>query len=183
AVSAQSSPRSASPTTCFMTKQAAQQPIYRGSILDADPPAQGVTIAGRITPGFASGGFTGSGARLQPAGIVHAGEFVFNQQATSRLGVGFLNAMHQNALHGYDGGGLVSPYALPSNVVPFRAPANNNGGSVTQNFAAPQIVINGNVGPNELDEVKRMLAQHQKAIAAQGKAMQSAQRYQATGVA
>ena len=32
-----------------MTKQAAQQPIYRGSILDADPPAQGVTIAGRIT--------------------------------------------------------------------------------------------------------------------------------------
>ncbi|MBN8977230.1 MAG: hypothetical protein J0I08_12190, partial [Rhizobiales bacterium] len=48
-VSAQSSPRSASPTTCFMTKQAAQQPIYRGSILDADPPAQGVTIAGRIT--------------------------------------------------------------------------------------------------------------------------------------
>ena len=32
-----------------MTKQAAQQPIYRGSILDADPPAQGVNIAGRMT--------------------------------------------------------------------------------------------------------------------------------------
>ncbi|MGN6310703.1 MAG: metallophosphoesterase, partial [Xanthobacteraceae bacterium] len=47
--SAQSSPRSASPTTCFMTKQAAQQPTCRGSILDADPPAYGVNIAGRMT--------------------------------------------------------------------------------------------------------------------------------------
>jgi hypothetical protein len=32
-----------------MTKQAAQQPTFRGSILDADPPAYGVNIAGRIT--------------------------------------------------------------------------------------------------------------------------------------
>ena len=32
-----------------MTKQAAQQPTCRGSILDADPPAQGVNIAGRMT--------------------------------------------------------------------------------------------------------------------------------------
>lgn len=32
-----------------MTKQAAQQPTFRGSILDADPPAYGVNIAGRMT--------------------------------------------------------------------------------------------------------------------------------------
>lgn len=50
------------------------------------------------------------------------------------------------------------------------------------NFAAPQIIINGNVGPNEVDEIKRALVQLQKSSAAQGRAMQSAQRFQSTGV-
>lgn len=35
-----------------MTKQAAQQPIYRGSILDADPLAYGVNFACRMTERF-----------------------------------------------------------------------------------------------------------------------------------
>src|SRR5215216_4506891 len=38
-----------SPTTCFESKQAAHQAHWRGSILDADPPAQGVKIARRMT--------------------------------------------------------------------------------------------------------------------------------------
>ncbi|EJC4129111.1 phage tail tape measure protein, partial [Escherichia coli] len=39
---------------------------------------------------FASGGFTGTGGKYEPAGIVHRGEFVFTKEATSRIGVGNL---------------------------------------------------------------------------------------------
>ncbi|WP_424411436.1 tape measure protein [Pasteurella sp. PK-2025] len=41
-----------------------------------------------------TGGYTGSGAKYDPAGIVHRGEFVFNKEATSRLGTGFLSTLH-----------------------------------------------------------------------------------------
>ncbi|EFN4374050.1 phage tail tape measure protein, partial [Escherichia coli] len=40
--------------------------------------------------GFAGGGFTGTGGKYEPAGIVHRGEFVFTKEATSRIGVGNL---------------------------------------------------------------------------------------------
>lgn len=44
--------------------------------------------------GFAAGGYTGNGGKLQPAGIVHRGEFVFNADAVNRIGIGNLEAMH-----------------------------------------------------------------------------------------
>src|SRR5690606_1404308 len=47
--------------------------------------------------GFASGGYTGSGAASQPAGIVHAGEFVFSKKAVDRIGLGYLDALHTAA--------------------------------------------------------------------------------------
>ncbi|WP_249904527.1 phage tail tape measure protein, partial [Escherichia coli] len=34
---------------------------------------------------FATGGFTGTGGKYEPAGIVHRGEFVFTKEATSRI--------------------------------------------------------------------------------------------------
>ncbi|EKN7598475.1 phage tail tape measure protein, partial [Escherichia coli] len=37
---------------------------------------------------FATGGFTGTGGKYEPAGIVHRGEFVFTKETTSRIGVG-----------------------------------------------------------------------------------------------
>ena len=40
--------------------------------------------------GFAGGGYTGSGGKYEPAGVVHRGEFVFTQEATNRIGVGNL---------------------------------------------------------------------------------------------
>ncbi|EPE8350241.1 phage tail tape measure protein, partial [Escherichia coli] len=39
---------------------------------------------------FATGGFTGTGGKYEPAGIVHRGEFVFTKESTSRIGVGNL---------------------------------------------------------------------------------------------
>lgn len=44
--------------------------------------------------GFSSGGFTGSGGKYDPAGIVHKGEYVMTKEATSRLGVGMLNQLN-----------------------------------------------------------------------------------------
>lgn len=53
--------------------------------------------------GFAGGGWTGSGGKYEPAGVVHRGEFVFHKEATSRIGVGNLYRL----MNGYANGGYV----------------------------------------------------------------------------
>ncbi|KEY58508.1 phage tail tape measure protein [Serratia sp. DD3] len=76
---------------------------------------------------FDGGGYTGSGGKYDPAGIVHRGEFVIPKEATERIGVENLYAlMHGNVgvgdLRGYANGGLVSPALSPSlNVRPTTA--------------------------------------------------------------
>jgi hypothetical protein len=66
----------------------------------------------RTAIGFADGGYTGSGGKYQPAGIVHAGEFVNRQEVVRQPGAReFLerfNAMGMAALPGYADGGYVS---------------------------------------------------------------------------
>ncbi|MCE8523352.1 hypothetical protein KBY30_20375 [Ruegeria pomeroyi] len=57
--------------------------------------------------GFASGGYTGDGGKFEPAGVVHRGEYVMSKEATRRIGVGNLEALHSAAKRGYSGGGLV----------------------------------------------------------------------------
>ena len=57
--------------------------------------------------GFADGGYTGHGAKYAPAGVVHRGEFVLNQEATRRIGVDTLDAMNSGHAPGYAEGGLV----------------------------------------------------------------------------
>src|SRR5690606_13831705 len=64
--------------------------------------------------GFAQGGYTGPGAASQPAGIVHAGEFVFSKKAVDRIGLGYLDALH-TAAKGYASGGYVRAHA-PANL-------------------------------------------------------------------
>jgi lambda family phage tail tape measure protein len=74
--------------------------------------------------GFAEGGYTGDGGKYQPKGIVHGGEFVFNKQATSNLGLKTLEHIHNMASGGflprsprrsYADGGLVD---LPAGAAP-----------------------------------------------------------------
>jgi hypothetical protein len=67
--------------------------------------------------GFSDGGYTGPGGKYQPAGIVHAGEFVVNKEATRELGLPLLNALNQGIKPGYALGGLVSPINLESNLL------------------------------------------------------------------
>ncbi|WP_137531775.1 phage tail tape measure protein, partial [Escherichia coli] len=58
---------------------------------------------------FATGGFTGTGGKYEPAGIVHRGEFVFTKEATSRIGVGNLYRL----MRGYAEGGYVGGAGSP----------------------------------------------------------------------
>lgn len=74
--------------------------------------------------GYAEGGWTGPGSKYQPAGVVHADEFVFDKVATNRIGVAALENMRRIASGGfvsprprmsYAEGGLVN---LPGSVAP-----------------------------------------------------------------
>jgi lambda family phage tail tape measure protein len=61
----------------------------------------------RLTGNFAKfdgGGYTGPGGKYDPAGIVHAGEYVFTAESTKSLGVDFLNRLNRR---GYADGGYV----------------------------------------------------------------------------
>ncbi len=64
--------------------------------------------------GFSSGGYTGSGGKFEPAGIVHKGEVVWSQDDINRAGgVGIVEALRKGALNfkeglkGYADGGVV----------------------------------------------------------------------------
>lgn len=76
--------------------------VFNAAWAKYDP--AGMALATGQPVAFAEGGYTGDGHKYQPAGIVHAGEYVINAQSTKRLGLGFLNR-----LNGYANGGYVTP--------------------------------------------------------------------------
>lgn len=58
---------------------------------------------------FADGGYTGDGAKYEPAGLVHRGEYVITKAATAAIGKSTLDYLNtQGRLPGYAGGGLVA---------------------------------------------------------------------------
>lgn len=83
--------------------------IVKMMIFNAIRLATGYSDGGYVE-GYASGGYTGDGGKYQPAGVVHRGEYVITKEATSRLGIGFLN--HLNYGRGYASGGVVG--SIPS---------------------------------------------------------------------
>ena len=64
------------------------------------------------TAEFASGGYTGSGGKYQPAGVVHKGEVVFSQDDVARHGG--VAAVEGMRLRGYAAGGAVGMDAFMS---------------------------------------------------------------------
>ncbi|EKR6884055.1 phage tail tape measure protein [Escherichia coli] len=91
---------------------------------------------------FATGGFTGTGGKYEPAGIVHRGEFVFTKEATSRIGVGNLyRLMRGYADGGYVGGSGSQAQMRRADGISF----NQNNNVVIQNDAT-----NGSIGPQAL---------------------------------
>lgn len=71
--------------------------------------------------GFSGGGYTGSGGKYEPAGIVHKGEYVINADSTRKLGRGYLDQ-----LNGYANGGLVGGGPAKGGGVEVRV-INNSG--------------------------------------------------------
>lgn len=74
----------------------------------------GTTATPELNDFFAAGGYTGHGGKLEPAGVVHRGEYVINADATKKIGTGFLDKLNK----GYANGGYVgnAPTALGGNV-------------------------------------------------------------------
>lgn len=88
---------------------------------------------------FDKGGFTGTGGKYTPAGIVHKGEYVFDAAAVSRIGVPTLER-----LRGYASGGMVG---AP------RAPRLNGRGTSTSNNVQPgvlQVHVSGASGDEHI---------------------------------
>ncbi|EFC4083773.1 phage tail tape measure protein, partial [Escherichia coli] len=97
---------------------------------------------------FATGGFTGTGGKYEPAGIVHRGEFVFTKEATSRIGVGNLyRLMRGYAEGGYVGGAGSSAQMRRTEGINF----NQNNHVVIQNDGS-----NGQAGPQLMKAVYDM---------------------------
>ncbi|TJK73682.1 phage tail tape measure protein [Escherichia coli] len=97
---------------------------------------------------FATGGFTGTGGKYEPAGIVHRGEFVFTKETTSRIGVGNLYRL----MRGYAEGGYVGGAGSPAQM--RRAEGinfNQNNHVVIQNDGT-----NGQAGPQLMKAVYDM---------------------------
>jgi muramidase (phage lysozyme) len=97
--------------------------------------------------GFSEGGYTGDGGKYQPAGVVHRGEYVMSKQATRRIGVGNLEAMHKGALRGYAEGGLVT--GAPVLRSPTLKAANANEPAAQQITISAPITVNGSSGTPE----------------------------------
>jgi len=108
--------------------------------------------------GFSEGGWTGPGSKYQPAGIVHADEFVFSKEATRRIGVDNLEAMHRSAKGYADGGRVGIPSFVPATV---RSPENVGGGSAQAITINAPVTVNATGGTPEQnnDLAKRMSKQ------------------------
>ncbi|EFK4311343.1 phage tail tape measure protein, partial [Escherichia coli] len=97
---------------------------------------------------FATGGFTGTGGKYEPAGIVHRGELVFTKEATSRIGVGNLYRL----MRGYAEGGYVGGAGSPAQMRRAEGISfNQNNHVVIQNDGT-----NGQAGPQLMKAVYDM---------------------------
>ena len=120
-----------------MAKFAAQN--IAGAV--AAGPQGGWMAAAKSIFGFAAGGYTGPGGKYQPAGIVHAGEFVHRQEVVRQPGaLTFLSEFNRigmralagwRGLGGYAGGGLVGLPSLASPSAGWQPAAPAAGGPTT----------------------------------------------------
>lgn len=141
-----------------------------GSILGGARATAGI---GGLPAIFADGGYTGPGGKYTPKGIVHAGEVVWSQRDIARAGG--VRAVEGMRLRGYADGGVVAMPSIPS--VPHISPS--KGG---QTFAPVYHINAAGADSGTVARIEAVLAQHARTIQVQGRAMQSAQRAQATGV-
>jgi len=124
-----------------------------GSWTGSSPTVSGSNVkgiggtAGGLLDGikFATGGYTGDGGRFEPAGIVHRGEGVLNQDEIRALGgaSGF-NALRRSIRTGHAVGGMAGSPALPPPVDRSKP-----GGSAASYGGVPSIHISMSGAPSE----------------------------------
>lgn len=98
--------------------------------------------------GFEDGGFTGTGGKSEPKGVVHGGEFVFSKRATQKAGVANLEALHNN-LRGFENGGFVGNVPNVS-----RPPA-----SLSQRHVIDLRVTGNGVGIEQVGTISREISE------------------------
>ncbi|MEG9489389.1 phage tail tape measure protein [Mannheimia indoligenes] len=84
----------------------------------------GFSDGGLVGGSFAIGGYTGDGGKYTPAGIVHKGEYVITKEATSRLGLDYLNYLNYGRRGFASGGGVAVPRVPSSSYQPKSAQSN-----------------------------------------------------------
>ncbi|MGB3536862.1 MAG: phage tail tape measure protein [Mesorhizobium sp.] len=108
--------------------------------------------------GFSDGGFTGSGGKYEPKGVVHGEEYVLNREATRRIGVPALDALNSGRIPGFDRGGYVGD--APA-IHRMHVPANTNINTGPAISISAPITVNGSAGTPEQNQdlAKRMQKQ------------------------
>ncbi|MCY2536726.1 phage tail length tape measure family protein [Klebsiella pneumoniae] len=107
--------------------------------------------------GFASGGYTGPGSKHQPAGIVHKGEYVFDQASTNRIGVSQLEALR-------NGQPLDATLGRTGFGTGVQNVSNSNQSSTTQHVSISQNINTQGMTPEQLNVV---LAQNNRQLTQQ----------------
>jgi len=125
-------------------------PVF-GAISAAAAVVAGLANVARINSiEFAEGGYTGDGAKMQPAGIVHAGEVVWSQKDVAKVwGPLAANAMRPT-FRGYQDGGVVTS-SLTAPITAQLEMAN-----IIKNMPSPVVEV------VEINKVQRAVAVKQK---------------------
>ncbi|MER2268249.1 phage tail length tape measure family protein [Methylobacterium oxalidis] len=98
-------------------------------------------------PKFAVGGYTGPGGRLEPAGVVHRGEYVFDAAAVRRIGLAPLEAMRAG-LRGYETGGPVGGWTA-KDIAAAGAGAGSGGVKVSMPVSVSMQGSSGNAAQDQ----------------------------------
>lgn len=104
--------------------------------------------------GFSNGGYTGDGGKYQPAGVVHKGEYVFDQDAVRAAGGPAAMDAMRRSLKGYANGGLVGRVSAP--VIPNLSLVGSGSSARAQQNSQPStfvIDVRGATGNSEIQEM------------------------------
>ncbi|WP_109367364.1 hypothetical protein [Ochrobactrum soli] len=103
-----------------------------------------------LIPGFASGGYTGGGGKNVPAGVVHKGEYVFDQDAVRKAGGPAALEAIRRGLKGYSGGGAVGVPSISAPRIPSLASMSQTNNNTQNNTPTINVNVSGANGNAEI---------------------------------